>query len=104
MIPLQKLILFFKGFLIGIGKIIPGVSGSVLAISFGVYEECLKRIENFFHDIRDNFLYLAPLGTGIVLAVLLGSNVILFRALLCLYDDFIYRAYYWDNSGTCEGT
>ena len=44
MIPLQKLILFFKGFLIGIGKIIPGVSGSVLAISFGVYEESLKRI------------------------------------------------------------
>ena len=34
---MQKLILFFKGFLIGIGKIIPGVSGSVLAISFGVY-------------------------------------------------------------------
>lgn len=86
MIPLQKLILFFKGFLIGIGKIIPGVSGSVLAISFGVYEECLKRIENFFHDIRDNFLYLAPLGAGIVLAVLLGSNVILY----CLEHYYVY--------------
>ena len=83
---MQKLILFFKGFLIGIGKIIPGVSGSVLAISFGVYEECLKRIENFFHDIRDNFLYLAPLGMGIVLAVLLGSNVILY----CLEHYYVY--------------
>ena len=26
-----------KGFIIGIGKIIPGVSGSMLAISMGVY-------------------------------------------------------------------
>ena len=86
MIPLQKLILFFKGFLIGIGKVIPGVSGSVLAISFGVYEECLKRIENFFHDIWDNFLYLAPLGAGIVLAILLGSNVILY----CLKHYYVY--------------
>ena len=34
-----KLILY--GFIIGIGKILPGVSGAVLAISLGVYEESI---------------------------------------------------------------
>ena len=85
-ILLQTFILFLKGFFIGIGKIIPGVSGSVLAISFGVYEESLRRIETFFHNIRENFSFLAPLGCGIVLAVLLGSHLILF----CLEHYYVY--------------
>ena len=38
-----------KGFIIGIGKIIPGVSGSMLAISMGVYERALRIISK----IRD---------------------------------------------------
>lgn len=86
MILLQTLILFLKGFIIGIGKIIPGVSGSVLAITFGVYEESLRRIENFFHNIKENVFYLAPLGIGIVLSILLGSNIILY----CLEHYYVY--------------
>ena len=31
-----------EGLLIGIGKIIPGVSGSVIAISLGVYEHAIN--------------------------------------------------------------
>ena len=30
---------FFKGFIIGIGKIIPGLSGALLAITMGVYDK-----------------------------------------------------------------
>ena len=33
------------GFVIGLGKIIPGVSGSVLAITLGVYERLIKSIK-----------------------------------------------------------
>ena len=36
-----------KGFIIGIGKIIPGVSGSVLAITLGVYDKSVEYINNF---------------------------------------------------------
>lgn len=42
--------LFLKGFIIGIGKIIPGLSGSLLAINFNVYERAIKAISNFFSD------------------------------------------------------
>ena len=39
-----------KGFIIGIGKIIPGVSGSVLAITLGVYDKSVEYINNFKHN------------------------------------------------------
>ena len=43
----EYLILFIKGIIIGIGKIIPGVSGSLLAMSLGVYEKTLYKIRYF---------------------------------------------------------
>ena len=36
----------FQGILIGLGKIIPGVSGSVIAISLGVYEKAIDIIKH----------------------------------------------------------
>ena len=47
---------FLKGIIVGIGKIIPGVSGSMLAISMGIYEKLLNSINNFFSDIKDYFI------------------------------------------------
>ena len=38
--------LFIEGFIIGIGKIIPGVSGAMFAMMFGVYEKALNTISN----------------------------------------------------------
>ena len=78
MIILQELILFFKGLIIGVGKIIPGVSGSLLAISLGVYEKSLEKIENLFKDFGNNIRFLLPLGLGIVFSVLIGSKVLLY--------------------------
>lgn len=72
----MKLIL--KGFIIGIGKIIPGVSGALLAISLGVYEPAIKAIGNFFKDPIKNFKFLFPLGVGAVLAIILTSKFLLF--------------------------
>ena len=75
---MQKLILFFKGLIIGIGKVIPGVSGSLLAISLGIYEEILQRIEHLFSNFKENLQFLIPIGLGILLAVLFGSKVLLY--------------------------
>lgn len=70
--------LFLKGFLIGIAKIIPGVSGSVLAISFGIYEKAIQAISNFFKNPIENFKFLFPLGIGVVIAIIFMSRIILF--------------------------
>lgn len=70
------LVLFIKGFIIGIGKIIPGVSGAILAIILGVYEEGVKTINNFFSNVYKNTKFLGSLGSGAVIAIILFSNVI----------------------------
>ena len=67
---------FLKGILIGIAKIIPGLSGSILMISFNLYDRAINAITNFFSNIKDNFLFLANLTLGIVIGISLFSNIL----------------------------
>ncbi len=69
--------LFVKGFIIGLGKIIPGVSGALLAINFGIYDKLLMTITNFFDHPKDNIKFLLQVSSGILLAIILGSKLIL---------------------------
>ena len=71
-------ILFIKGFIIGIGKIIPGVSGALLAINFRVYERAIEAVVNFFDDWKKNLLFITKLGSGIILSIVLCSNGIIY--------------------------
>ena len=81
---MENVSLIIKGLIIGLGKIIPGVSGSVLAISLNVYEKAIYSISNIFKDIK-NIFYLGYLGIGILISIILGSKVLL----------FIYTKYYF---------
>ena len=58
------------GMIIGIGFIIPGVSGGVIATILGIYEIVIDKLLNFFHDFKNNFKYLVPLFIGVFLSVL----------------------------------
>ena len=72
------LILILKGFIIGIGKVIPGVSGSVLAILLNVYEESIRAINDLFKNFSKSFFYLGFLGIGILISIILGSKLIIY--------------------------
>lgn len=72
------MILLIKGFIIGIGKIIPGVSGALLAINFKVYERAIEAVVNFFDDWKKNLLFITKLGSGIILSIVLCSNGIIY--------------------------
>ena len=72
------MILFVKGFIIGIGKIIPGVSGALLAINFKVYERAIEAVVNFFDDWKKNLLFIIELCSGIILSIVLCSNGIMY--------------------------
>ena len=61
-----------KGIVIGIGKIIPGVSGAVIAISLGVYEKGLEAITKIN---KENIKFLINIGSGIVISI---SKLILY--------------------------
>ncbi len=64
-----------KGIVIGIGKIIPGVSGAVIAISLGVYEKGLEAITKIN---KENIKFLINIGSGIVISIILFSKLILY--------------------------
>jgi len=66
-----------KGIIIGIGKIIPGVSGSLLAISLGVYEKAIDSLINIYKDSK-NMVFLGKIGIGILISIIFFSKIILY--------------------------
>lgn len=70
--------LVLKGMLIGLGKVVPGVSGSLIAVSLGVYEKAIDTIGHFFKDLKENMLFLGTLGIGVIISVAFGSKLILY--------------------------
>lgn len=68
--------LILKGFIIGIGKIIPGVSGAMLAITLGVYDKAILAITDFTSDKKKNFKLLLLLGIGIISSIIVFSKII----------------------------
>lgn len=69
--------LIMKGMIIGIGKIIPGVSGSLLAISLGVYEKAIDSLININKDSK-NIVFLGKIGIGILISIIFFSKIILY--------------------------
>lgn len=73
----ETIILFLKGIIIGIGKVIPGVSGSVLALSLGVYEKGVYALSHFTENVKENSWFLFRSGLGILVSITIGSTIIL---------------------------
>ncbi|MBQ8192661.1 MAG: DUF368 domain-containing protein [Bacilli bacterium] len=67
---------FFKGFVIGVGKIIPGVSGAILAIIMGIYDKSIYYLSNFSKNKKESIKYLFPIAIGVLLAIILFSKII----------------------------
>ncbi len=60
----SPLMLMIFGFIIGIASITPGLSGGVLAISFGIYAASIKAVTKLRSDFKNSFLFLLPLAIG----------------------------------------
>lgn len=56
----------------------PGVSGAILAINFNVYERLIDAIIYFFDNWKNNLLFLFKICLGALLAIILGSKLLLF--------------------------
>lgn len=67
---------FFKGIVIGMGAVAPGVSGGTLAVILGIYEKITKAIANLFHDFWKKVKEFFPLALGGAVGVLGFSNII----------------------------
>ncbi len=79
----EPLLLALKGTLIGLGKVIPGVSGSLIAVSLGIYERAINAISHFFQNIKENIAFLGTLSIGILLSIVFGSKIIIYLLEFC---------------------
>lgn len=85
-----------KGIIIGVGAIMPGLSGGVLMVVFGVYD----RLIYFLSHLRDRFvrqmIFFIPIGIGGVIGLVLFSRFVT-RAFasnyvaiyICLFVGFV---------------
>jgi putative membrane protein len=64
------------GVFIGLAVIVPGVSGSTIAIIFGLYTGMLYGLGNIFNDFKRCFAFLLPIGIGAVVGFGAGFLVI----------------------------
>lgn len=64
---------FLIGAFIGTLSILPGTSGGVAAVVFGVYERLVRNIADIFNKIRTDFRFLFTIGMGLLVGVLLTA-------------------------------
>ena len=67
---------YIKGVAIGAGAILPGVSSGVLCVIFGIYENLLNSVINFFKDTKKNFKFLFPIFIGAISGIVLFGNIL----------------------------
>lgn len=68
---------FYRGLLMGITDLIPGVSGGTVAFLLGIYEKLLESISGFFSRRWKKYIgFLVPLAVGFGAALLLFSRLI----------------------------
>ncbi len=87
------------GFFVGLAVIVPGISGSTVAIIFKLYDQFLYALGNLFKKFKQCFAFLLPIGIGMVVGVLLGFVTvkqlleILPFAIVCLFAGLMTGAF-----------
>lgn len=87
------------GFLIGLAVIIPGISGSTVAIIFKLYDQFLYAVGNIFKRFKLCFLFLLPIGLGLIVGFgfgFIGVKQLLeinMFAVVCLFAGLMVGAF-----------
>lgn len=86
---MKHIVHFFKGIIIGIATLVPGVSGGTMSIILGVYNEMIRAVSSFFKNIKSNIIFLGTLGIGGVVGIFGFSKIVEF----CL-DNYMLPTVY----------
>ena len=62
---------FIVGVLVGIASMLPGVSGAVVAVCFGVYERLIADLADISHKLRSDLPFILILGFGILAGMMI---------------------------------
>jgi len=73
---MKHLLNFIKGIIVGIGGVAPGLSGSVMMLILGLYEDVIEALSTIFAKFKKNVALLLPIGLGMGAGVLLFSKIV----------------------------
>ena len=73
---MQFLIRILQGALIGLGAVLPGISGGVLCVIFGIYKTIMEFLAEPFRNFKTHVPKLIPIGLGGVIGFLGIANVL----------------------------
>ena len=105
--PKTFLLRLVQGFVIGAGGILPGISGGVLSVIFGIYRPVMEVLAHPLDGLRRHFFLLLPVSIGVGLGFLGGGGLILVlfasseRLATCLFIGLILGTLpsLWDEAG-----
>jgi len=84
-----------KGILVGIGFILPGLSGGVLAVILGIYDRLIKFLSDLRKNFISNLLYFVPVFIGAAIGIVLFSILVekafgkYAAQFICLFIGFV---------------
>lgn len=71
------IIRFFQGMLVGVGGILPGISGGVLCAIFGLYQPMMELLAHPIKNFKSHIKLLLPAGIGLVVGFLALAKLVL---------------------------
>ena len=79
MSPAMALLRMLQGALIGLGAVLPGISGGVLCVIFGIYRPVMELLSDPKKHYKTHLPRLAPVFTRLKLGLTFSA----FRKMLC---------------------
>lgn len=76
--PVQFLFRIIQGALIGLGSVLPGISGGVLSVIFGIYKPIMELLSNPLKNFKTHLPKLFPVFIGVVIGFLGIANILAF--------------------------
>lgn len=101
------LVRLLKGIAVGVGFILPGLSGGVLAVIFKIYDPLIRFLANPFKNFFRQFKYFLPVGIGGLVGVWIFSVLVAaafgrYEAVfVCLFIGFVIGTFpsLWRTAG-----
>lgn len=77
------------GLLIGMGIVLPGVSGGVIAVILNVYDKIIFSLNNFFENKKENSVFLAKIIVSTIIGAVISAKILLY-----FFDKYIIEMSY----------
>ncbi|MBQ7547780.1 MAG: DUF368 domain-containing protein [Clostridia bacterium] len=84
-VVLQFLLRLVQGCIIGVGGILPGVSGGAMCVIFGVYRPLMETLAHPFKNLKKYFWMLLPVGLGIGIGFIGFAGIV--KQIMVLHED-----------------